>query len=747
MESYYCPSCGKKQSVFSVSLGGLFNGSEENMNNFYTELSFLQEEDVILDYDSIKKCEQLRILFDEEYITDNLPSESDRLMFKNLSGFDLLPDDIKLREENEKKYLWIHNLVTLIREAVEEDNPFVQQMLSVEDPQESQEWYVIDLKRSFTKEKETELFKKLTYLVNRNELATAGEKINDIIKILDTADRCVMRCYNDWMFCNYEKDEQGRKHLMSVTYGEVNAYKRICPECATCISPYFGLYPQKIISFVGTPSSGKSTVIVSAYHKLINGRESLKGVTVEFDPRSPYYSFYQENNQKINEKLSVKKTAKGEFPSLSVLLCSDNGKKYVYTFVDVPGEYFVSPDEKKFDMYKLKIIGQSDVIYTVFAGEQFLGDDNLSEERAVMAEATDNVMNQYSLRCQSLRNNFFHDKDIKIEILISKYDAIIPTEKDYITKSDKKIWLKSVNADEKYQVTSADVDKFVKYLRESDDTFYDSEKKCIYSSKIRESNELSQKLYFGNVDMTSGVLKTVIKSMYQVGNDPAPEDIPINFVSSFGFYALENITRLPSDQKLAALQYSNSPILKDISDEDKAEIIKSFDGSGGASSQILKEHKINESMLLKWFLEYYLHLHAGDKPSGLNVFLYNMLQRTGLIMDDSSANRDYMMDVVSDKIKSIDEKINEADANIKKYQKEIDELKGLIFKTKAKKEELNRLIEETARKRSEFVKEKDKYEKIKDRIMEIGNKNLSLDDVESVYKDFNKLFPDKTIKF
>lgn len=178
---------------------------------------------------------------------------------------------------------------------------------------------------------------------------------------------------------------------------EQNRIVRICDKCGEHVDPYLNIYPQKIISFAGTPATGKSAMLASFYKHLYDLHIAGQ-LQVAFDWDSPNYEIYTEARKKIDKKMAPGKTAVGESPSLTVRLShTDNEDWTIYTFVDSPGELFTGNNPNA-NFKRRTIIAESDVLLVLFSSEQLFPQITKSSENNDVqadARALDSFTNLY----------------------------------------------------------------------------------------------------------------------------------------------------------------------------------------------------------------------------------------------------------------------------------------------------------------------------------------------------------------
>lgn len=215
--------------------------------------------------------------------------------------------------------------------------------------------------------------------------------------------------------------------------------QRYCPYCGKKISSMAGVHEEKIVCFLGTPYSGKTAYLTAAVFMLCNMGMSKLNMSVEIsgqaEKNDDYINFMRNNYYPYMAGFAPNKTNTDEFPQLTIEVKNrTNDKVFLYTFVDIPGESFLTPDEAK---------GVADINF-----------DELENKRAIMKSADillfcvssdqifDDIESDNSSDPNKVKNVIFSNlRDIGInmnQIIKTMYgNGRVPAASLILTKSDK----------------------------------------------------------------------------------------------------------------------------------------------------------------------------------------------------------------------------------------------------------------------------------------------------------------------
>lgn len=570
MQIAYCPQCaaeicgeGKK---FCFSYSGLFNDPNKTIKYHIAEnidFSDLIDKDTMEFKDKNNLCKTLRengMPVTAEFLMNgnsekakNIIAKADRMMMS--VSFDMN------KEQNINKYVFASELYDLIHKEVISNNRVVDFLLSTEfDTAEDliSSMESIDLIQFISRNtlKYDEFNRCVSRILTPEERKIHNKSIEGFEKIKRICDLFSKKSWTIKLDRGFQTlktmGTDNMNYLTGLSYNGVNCVKRICPNCGAHVSSYLGVYKQKIISFIGTPTSGKSTFINAIYYKLRQGVNQITGVGGRLNQNDPYYKEYEQNANRMEQKLTVKKTDKGIFPVLYALISDDNdpNKKGIYTFVDVPGEYFAVDDTQiamnDANLNRISVMKHSDVLCTVIAIEQLLGfSPTPNAAPATLAEITDGALQNYNSVCNKLQEKFnLKDSNCEIILLISKADAI-PAEK----LANGKLALNQNGEVIPTNVAFSDYDNLSILKRTEDGNFYDKQNNLIVNGELVQYVTLSKKIMEINNVRWKGIITQIMQNI--TGSDNA--DNNVFFVSSYGFYAINDINALSKEEKINAL--------------------------------------------------------------------------------------------------------------------------------------------------------------------------------------------------
>ena len=717
MKSYICPECGSEiVDQFFVSIGGLFLSDQEEINPF-SVYAFLNDEVVLNDeafesegfsilrdfrtfYSGVCKNERNRRNqnssaeneedsneFGLEFIKEIAEkSKLDDKILNNVDEYirilenadvnyicpvlkyDLDPAENVYSEEC-VKYVWAYIMVRKIKEALNNYNRIIRYLLSVDISEYNDfsdiKWCEVDLLDCFAEDKYANLLKNMTFIVETTRRQNDTKEAMQIISMIKTVDKCQLKLFKEWCRPTTETADDGKSYLVNFQYGKNRGHIRVCPKCGAHIASRLGLYEQKIISLIGMPASGKSTLINSIYASLRGEEAGKYRIDSNFDVCEPMYNYYKGNFDNASlYGLSVEKTELGQYPSLSICL-EKNRKKYIYSFVDVPGEYFKasSADDafNNVDMFHLSVMKHSDVLCLIIAGEQLIPPVERNQNISTMAmndrQALDNFITRVGVFKSSVLEG--NPNNIPVFLVVTKPDAIKPGENDYNTinegtDDEKKIWQPSFNDDVQEDgaanaVSYTEINELYYYLNKSN-LFFDNSS-IIDLENLLEIQRLSHKFILG-VDNTKNFISRLVSSLR---GSVVIEKTPIFMVSAFGYYAANGVWQISKEEKIDALK--NQASLRELSEAELEIIVSgtdadytddiseknadndeidSFDIDIDESSsekihRIQRKYDLKKTDIEKIILDYYKERHSSDRPFGLNSFLSWVLVYTGLI--------------------------------------------------------------------------------------------------------------------
>lgn len=598
----------------------------------------------------------------QEYL-GYLPNEQEASLISSICGYSF--DLEHPYSESCKKFVWLQIIIMKMHEIVEKELRMVPYLLSVVfDSSKADDWYNLDLKECFSQERCRTILSQLMPLVG-NTLAQENETVQIARKIMDTAKSFKLNFNSEFIGENWKGvifDNADNPQLpINFWFGpdQQSVYLRICPHCGAHIPSKLGLYKQNIVSFIGTPASGKSTMI-NAIYSFLHISKIPSHISAKIEEWDPHYMFYYKAFSDMElERLAPAKTDRGQYPSLTLLVEHDN-HKMLYTFVDVPGEHFVLKDSaatgKSPAMHRLKTMEHSDVVCAVVASEQLLSVDNIDSSGHTKAEADMRTLNEFVTMVNNFVMTVMKGKMPPIFFIVTKPDAFphIDEEKDYQNVNGELLW-KHCDALAGKTIGKDEIDELYISLQ-STNTMIDSQddsnvvKRIVNLEKLLREQELAHKL-IDSIQITNRM--ALIRSLSQALTDSSDwSHIPLFMVSPFGFYALHNVFSMSIFDKTKAL--SDNPLTQNLSEKEiellaasnedvfEKSIEEQHDDKSDTEVQILqRKYRLSYDDIEHVFKKYYLEIHQGERPYGLEQFLSWLFSFTGLyhfVCDANNAN-------------------------------------------------------------------------------------------------------------
>lgn len=249
----YCPECGEKINHYRFSLVNLFRSSDAN-------------------------------------------SDSDFMKLFNFDHVQLTTED---SEENadEKKEEILHQLYNHIVSAMDNKNAIVQLAFSMENAIPNGTT-IINLQELYG-------FANMLPQTQFSWLYPTDEEFDKAWKEYTTIYNFMQDNFSICQICLPPKCRQiqSKDYLIKLLIpgNEQNRIVRICDKCGEHVDPYLNIYPQKIISFAGTPATGKSAMLASFYKHLYDLHIAGQ-LQVAFDWDSPNYEIYTEARKKLTRR-------------------------------------------------------------------------------------------------------------------------------------------------------------------------------------------------------------------------------------------------------------------------------------------------------------------------------------------------------------------------------------------------------------------------------------------------------------
>ncbi|GEM_PF-7011590 len=579
--------------------------------------------------------------------------------YDKLDLVDYLIDIRTPESEACRKFVWAQLILRKFQEVLSHKYRMIQYLMAVN--YEGQEnWYNMDLLACFSDENCRDIAEELSTLMTDQSYQEEYRVMNELKKIVRTADEFRLdfdKCPKKWKSLSFHEmkaeeaeethgTEKTKKYLTGFTFGPQNEsiYLRICPHCGKHISSFFGMYPQKIISFIGTPASGKSTII-NAIYTFLHDNKYIDCQLPVYDPNYAAYEYAY--NRIVYHKLAVKKTDMGTYPSLTV--CLTIGKKtMLYTFVDVPGEHFIdtTAHKKVFDfaadmkanMQHLRIMNRSDVLCVVMASEQ-LFPVNAQDSEHSMATADGRELETFKVKVQQFKNIVLNMKKIPVFFLFSKPDALPFGEDDFKIVNEETVWMHS-RQDALIKRTT--IETFMSELRDDSSLILknSSGAPVINLQKLLNQQRVTHDLVQGiNSQMIQSLLNNISNILTE---DRAWESVPSFMISPFGFYALNTAFKMSAEEKLSAFQQSTrtnglSPqelhlLCEADENNDMVQELKGQvpDGEPRSVSEVQEKYGLTIAEIEQILENYYFNLHSTDDMYGMAQFIDWLMVCTGM---------------------------------------------------------------------------------------------------------------------
>lgn len=679
MRAYICPECGREvKNKFCVSIGGLFLSKNADDVNEYSVYAFLND-NVVINRERLKACKSFKIINDfleeyeiwkkdddgsEESLTE-LQSKSECIQYFEIlktARISYIKPVLKYNIDFQNpasdeciRYVWANIIAKKFNEAMIAENRFLRYMLSVSVDKKNLEglkWCAVDLVKCFSDDKLSDVLRNDTFIYDKVQYDNDNENVQEIMEMVKTADKCQLQMFEDWCRLAYET-EYGEKYLVDFSYGGVKGYIRICPECGSHISSRLGIYEQKIISFIGMPTSGKSTLIDSIYSALNKNGQGSFNINCQFNLNDPMFNKYETSfEERENKKLATEKTAKAEHPSLTVCLSVDS-KKYVYSFIDVPGEYFSAEDNAEalndVNMYHLAVMKHSDVLCLVIASEQLIDIKSTENEASRMVKSDGNAREIFKRRIRVFKNNVLGDTSVPVFLVITKPDAIEPDKLETLLKFqevDNEQVFGSIDVDTR--VKKSDIQNLFELVKDNNNAHFDGTN-IFNFEKTLEIQRLMH-LFISGSPESENFLKQLFAEL--TGNSEIKE-IPMFMVAAFGFYAANKIWNISEEEKIAAMKnntdFSGADIedLKIIASARDVDFSEDVSESGSNEKnelhKIQTRYKMSKSRIESLFSSYYTTRHT-VKPYGIDfligwIFAYTDFISYCLKKDTTNDNR------------------------------------------------------------------------------------------------------------
>ena len=540
---------------------------------------------------------------------------------KSLYGNDLdankLDLDPETNEELCSKYVWAYEFCQQLSERltyldnhdVAADNPIISKLISIGAFDDSHvilpngennsvityrtDGMIIDLKKVFDGNVIDDIYKNLRTVKPGIDKIKMG--CNDVCSMLDS----VKKCNLDLSIIKFypidipKYNKEFPNYPGAAICETVPIYKRICGCCGSNIPFYSCMMPQSIISFIGMPASGKTTLINAIYCSIMEEKIYQEHLFCQISDKDPYSRKFNDNKERADRHhLVMGKTDIEENPSLSVMIAKRTGvnsyyDEILYTFVDIPGEVFTAKEGANNFRYfnRFKIMAQSALINVVIASEQLRSKQSVPNfENYATADFED-----FKKAIEFFRTTILGERKMNVAFVLSKVDAIEPKvdnpnandltkfrPQDYFIYTDPYgnefyIWknYKTMNIKDDVRdklssdITIDEVTEMFQSLRNPEDLIRNAEPLSepqivegetykelpwhIDAGKLLEMQETAHKVVKYAASEREVDLLEVFQKMYpDITN---VQTIPIFPLSPFGFYGVEAFWKVSDETK------------------------------------------------------------------------------------------------------------------------------------------------------------------------------------------------------
>jgi len=412
------------------------------------------------------------------------------------------------------------------------------------------------------------------------------------------------------------------------------------------------MYPQKIISFIGKPSSGKSNIIVAMLALLSgNGNDGIPGLTCVFDLADPQYANYMDLLNLHKKKIAAPKTENDVFPALTVKL-SFNNHIMLYTFLDCPGELFDAQNNVEANqlanMSHLGAMAHSDAVCIVVSGEQLIKqDENEEQERSGTRTVYDDNPDRFLARIEMFSNSVLNHSNPPVFFIISKPDVL---KKDrFVTDEENNIryWYQSANNPDR-RIKQQQVEDLFSWLEYQTNRFYWTVSESTDVRKIPpgvinmaglHTIQYRAQDFIAAIEDRNNLLERLYGAICQgeIYGNKTWRVVPLFMISPFGFYAVKEIWLVSMDLKLEMID--NWTKLK-VTPKERQELANAKSASDAEA--VRKEDAEEDTKVLascgvtgkdfeQRLEESYIQANSLHSRYGANQFLLWLLVYTGLI--------------------------------------------------------------------------------------------------------------------
>lgn len=259
-------------------------------------------------------------------------------------------------------------------------------------------------------------------------------------------------------FMKTGEDDAIRFNKVKTADGKIVADKRQCPKCGGVMSYWSGRYEEICLAVLGGPRVSKSTTLTACAYAFMNEEDSIVWEGHKEDEE--WQVFKEKYLNRYAAGLKVEPTDTVRIPRISFRVTLKNqNKKYVLTFIDLPGEFNDEKEVKKelYEQYTDFFKNIDFVWYCTDPGEvlQLAGDADSNEEIQKLGYAKDRgIINSESLIANMMNlAPYFHE--VPTAYILGKSDA------DVISEADRKEYhLFMPEYEDQEECTVLDVQKF-----------------------------------------------------------------------------------------------------------------------------------------------------------------------------------------------------------------------------------------------------------------------------------------------
>lgn len=236
-----------------------------------------------------------------------------------------------------------------------------------------------------------------------------------------------------WLMKTGEDDADIRFDKVKTADGKIIADKRQCPECGGVMSYWSGRYEEICLAVLGGPRVSKSTTLTACAYAFMNEEESIVWEGHKEDEE--WQVFKDKYLNRYAKGLKVEPTDTVQIPRISFRVTLKNqNKKYVLTFIDLPGELNDEKEVKQelYEQYTEFYKNIDFVWYCTDPGEvlQLKGDAENNEAIKKLGYAKNKgIINSESLIANMMNlAPYFHE--IPTAYILGKSDSDVISEAD-----------------------------------------------------------------------------------------------------------------------------------------------------------------------------------------------------------------------------------------------------------------------------------------------------------------------------